>query len=160
MRVTADANDILTALGLNNGMKIKPLIFACVSIVAGLSSVAAFGATIKVTRKTCNQVVAHQPSADVAYKPGVDVYGKSVASADLNGGTQIAIPKEIVIPITVDLQQRFGRSETDRKYDSDAKIGVVTYRDGQVFYNGKPLQGGQDKAKLAAACKRLLSRIN
>jgi hypothetical protein len=95
--------------------------FAC------LVSVAAHGATVKVTREACNHVVALQPSADVAYKPGVDVNGNST---------------------------------TDRKYESNAQIGVVSYRDGQVFYNGKPLQGGQNEIKIAVACKRLLNRMN
>ncbi len=138
----------------------KALILAGFVAVFGLSSVAAHGATVKVTREACNRVVAHQPSADVAYKPGVDVNGNDVAPANLNNGPQIAVPDEIVIPIEIDLQQRLGVSTTDRKYDSNAQIGVVTYRDGQVFYNGKPLQGGQDEIRLVAACKRLLNRVN
>ena len=132
-------------------------------IIAGfacLVSVAAHGATVKVTREACKNVVAHQPSADVAYKPGVGVNGNSVAPANLNNGPQIGVPREIVIPIEIDLQQRAGNSTTDRKYESNAQIGVVSYRDGQVFYNGKPLQGGQNEIKIAVACKRLLNRMN
>ena len=138
----------------------KSLILAGFSVFAGFLSVAANGATVKVTHETCNQLVAHQPSANVAYQPGIDVNGNSVASANLNSGPQIGVPREIVIPISIDLQQRAGNSETDRKYDSDAQIGVVTYRDGQVFYNGKPLQGGQNQTKIAAACQKLLNRMN
>lgn len=64
-----------------------------------------------------------------------------------------------MIPIEIDLQQRAGNSVADRKYESNAQIGVVTYRDGQVFYNGKPLQGGQTETKIAAACQKLLNRM-
>ncbi len=138
----------------------KSLISAGFAVIAGLTTVPAHGATVKVTREACSHVVAHQPSADVAYQPGVDVNGNSVAPANLNNGPQIGVPKEIAIPISIDLQQRSGNSETDRNYDSDAQIGMVTYRDGQVFYNGKPLQGGDDQTRLAAACKRLLNRRN
>jgi len=137
----------------------KSLILAGFSALIGLSSAAANSATVTVTRESCNQVVAYQPSADVAYKPGVDVNGNKVASANYDNGPQIAVPKEILIPIEIDLQQRAGNSTTDRKYDSNAQIGVVSYRDGQVFYNGKPLQG-ENETRVAAACKRLLNRMN
>jgi hypothetical protein len=137
----------------------KVIILAGFGALIGLSSVAANSATITVTRESCNRVVAYQPSPDVAYQPGVDVNGNEVASANYDNGPQIVVPKEIVIPIEVDLQQRAGRSTTDRKYDSNAQIGVVSYRDGKVFYNGKPLQG-ENQTKVAAACKRLLNRMN
>ena len=151
---------MLTAPVYYDAMLKKSLILAGFAVYAGLWSAAATGGGVKVTRETCNHVVAHQPSADVAYKPGVDVNGNSVAPANLNNDPQIGVPKEIVIPITIDLQQRLGHSKTDRKYDSDAQIGVVTYRDGQVFYNGKPLQGGQTEIKIAAACQKILNRMN
>ena len=41
---------------------------------------------VAVSRADCQRLVAHVPAADVAYKPGVDVHGKAVASADLPGG--------------------------------------------------------------------------
>ena len=39
----------------------------------------------------------HEPAPDVAYQPGVDVHGRAVAPADLNGGSQIELPDVIYI---------------------------------------------------------------
>jgi hypothetical protein len=128
-----------------------------VAALAGLWPALANGATVNITRQDCARVVAHQPAADVAYQPGVDVNGQPVVPADLDGGPRIVSPKEIVIPIEIDLQQRLGRSDADRKYESDAKIGTVTYRDGQAFYDGQPL-GGRSEADLVAACRNLLDK--
>lgn len=77
---------MLTAPFYNGVMMKNFLIFAGFAVFAGLWSAAANGATVKVTRETCNHVVAHQPAADVAYRPGVDVNGNSVAPANLNNG--------------------------------------------------------------------------
>jgi len=49
-------------------------------------------ATVTVNREDCQRLVRHVPAADVTYQPGVDVYGREVAPADLNGGVQIALP--------------------------------------------------------------------
>ncbi|MGE5503210.1 MAG: hypothetical protein ACM31L_02195 [Actinomycetota bacterium] len=40
---------------------------------------------VQVTKQDCARLVHYTPSADVAYKPGVDVHGKPVAPADLPG---------------------------------------------------------------------------
>ncbi|CAA6605582.1 conserved exported hypothetical protein [Rhodospirillaceae bacterium LM-1] len=42
--------------------------------------------TVKISRQDCSRLIHHAPSADVAYKPGVDVKGRAVAPADLGGG--------------------------------------------------------------------------
>lgn len=45
-------------------------------------------AAIEVTHshQMCLFLDQHTPRADVAYQPGVDVHGKAVVPADLNGG--------------------------------------------------------------------------
>ena len=71
-------------------------------------------AEVTITRADCARLVEHVPSADVAYQPGVDAYGRAVAPADLPGGlhngTQFQVPDTLHIPIEVDLLDRFGFS--------------------------------------------------
>ena len=59
---------------------------------------------LTVSKKDCARIVRYAPSADVAYKPGVDAYGRKVAPADLGGGSALKLPKEITIDIGIDLE--------------------------------------------------------
>jgi hypothetical protein len=107
--------------------------------------------TIAVKDADCRRVVEHQAAADVNYKPGVDVYGRPVAPADLPGSSQIKLPDEIQIPITVDLSKRLGLPTDGSVFKPEAQIGTVSVRGNQVFFNNQPL-GAQDQAALQQAC--------
>jgi hypothetical protein len=54
----------------------------------------------------CNRFVRHHPSADVEYKPGVDVRGKAVAPADLPGSRRIKLPDSYEFDITLQVFKR------------------------------------------------------
>lgn len=60
---------------------------------------------ITITKTDCSRLIAHQPSADVAYKPGVDVKGRPVASADTDPGraefARKVVPEVLEFPITI-----------------------------------------------------------
>ena len=56
---------------------------------------------IVVSEEDCRRLVRHSPSADVEYKPGVDVRRKSVAPADLPGSASIKIPDKFEFDITL-----------------------------------------------------------
>lgn len=60
-------------------------------------------ATPQLDPRFCQALVKHVPSADVAYRAGVDVHGKAVAPADLPDSPQIKLPEVISIPLTADL---------------------------------------------------------
>jgi len=110
--------------------------------------------TIRVTDRDCTALVAHQPAADVAYRPGVDARGRPVIPADLGGAPKIAVPKEFNIPITVDLQKRLGIPVDPNQYQtSDFTVGTVTWKDGRAWFNGKALQSDAE-ARLAALCRK------
>lgn len=112
--------------------------------------------TVTVTAADCAQFVRHIPAPDVAYKPGVDVGGRPVAPADLGGGVQLALPEAFSIPISVDLQQRLGIPADPTQFQTrDFTVGVVTWRDGQGFFNGQPLQT-EESARLSALCQERL----
>ena len=92
------------------------------------------------------------PAPDVAYKPGVDVYGRRVAPADLGGGSPIKLPKEITIDIGIDLEEKYGLG-AGGTYTGTADIGKVKVKDGRVTFNGQPL-GDQEQQAIAEACRK------
>ena len=114
-------------------------------------------ATVAITRADCARLVAHVPGPDVAYQPGVDVYGREVVPADLGGAPRIELPETILIDIEIDLLQRFGIPADPTLYDPDAEVGEVVYRDGRFTFNGQPLQD-EAQAELAARCQRIVPR--
>ena len=113
---------------------------------------AAKGATITITRQDCTRVVRHVPAPDVAYRPGVDVRGRKVAPADLDGGFKVTPPKEFDIPITVDLQDRLGIPANPTLFQAEAEVGKITYKDGKAWFNGQPL-ATEKTAALAKFCR-------
>ncbi|MBM3598342.1 MAG: hypothetical protein FJX35_09025 [Alphaproteobacteria bacterium] len=108
--------------------------------------------TVTVSDADCRKLVEHQPSADVAYKPGVDVRGRPVAPADLpSNASPIKMPDVIEIPISIDLSNRLAPSLQGTLYRPEARIGTVSVRGNQVFFNNEPLSGA-DQAAFAQAC--------
>lgn len=114
-----------------------------------------FAQTITITREGCAALQQYVPAPDVDYKPGVDVDGNAVAPADLGGTPSIKIPDEIVIPITVLLQQKLGIPANPADYKPEAYIGTVVVKaDGRVYFNNRPLQDDAATA-LARQCQKL-----
>ena len=110
---------------------------------------------IQVTEADCRRLfIEHRPSADVAYKPGVDVRGKPVASADLNPTPQIKVPETVAFDIGVDLT-RFGVPATSKLFQPNVKLGEVRMdlASGRVLYNGEPL-GNPELEALREACRQ------
>lgn len=111
--------------------------------------------TITVTATDCQRLVAHQPAADVAYKPGVDVNGNAVAPADLPGSVTIKTPTEVTFDITYDLLSNYGvASDTALAPRGEAVIGTVKYDllSGALTFNGETL-GDAETAALRELCK-------
>ncbi len=112
-------------------------------------------AEVIITRADCARLVEHVPAPDVAYRPGVDAYGRAVAPADLNGGAQIQAPETLRIPIEIDLLDRFGIPANPALYESDIPIGEVVYRNGRLTFEGQPLQN-EAAAELSRRCQNIL----
>ena len=133
----------------------NPIILVLALVVALPASAAV--KTVTVSKAECRKIVRHSPSADVAYRPGVDVRGAHRQPADLGGGTTIAVPDEIEIPINVDLSETIGAAAGGLS-DPRAKLGKVVYKKGRAWYNGKPLETGANDEVVAACRKRLKRR--
>ncbi|OAN50828.1 hypothetical protein A6A04_17155 [Paramagnetospirillum marisnigri] len=69
---------------------------------------------ITITKTDCSRLIQHQPSADVAYKPGVDVRGRPVASADADPAraefARKLVPDVLEFPITINPLNYAGRN--------------------------------------------------
>lgn len=112
--------------------------------------------SLVVTEEQCRNAVAHQPSADVAYKPGVDAYGRRVTPADLGGGNQpLDLPKEFNIDIGIDIASRQGQAVSPRPFESNLPVGKVTVKGDRFFFNGKEF-GDSEQRRLEAACRAFL----
>ncbi len=134
---------------------LAPALFLLAAALAATPGAAHEKATVVITRADCARLVAHVPDPDVAYRPGVDVYGRAVVPADLGGPARIELPETILIDIEIDLLQRFGIPASPALYDGDAEVGEVAYRDGRFTFNGQPLQD-EAQAALAARCQKVV----
>jgi hypothetical protein len=77
--------------------------------------------TVIITRANCLRLVEHVPAPDVAYRPGLDVRGRPVAGADLDGGyAHVEPPHEIAFPVEVELRNFLGGPEADAQAASAA----------------------------------------
>ncbi len=113
--------------------------------------------TVTVMAADCTRLVTYTPSNDVTYRPGVDVYGRKVAPADLNGGLQINMPTEFSIPITVDLQKSLGLPVDPNKFQTrNFTVGTVKFKNGRACFNDQPLQS-EEAAKLSGLCQKQMT---
>jgi hypothetical protein len=112
-----------------------------------------------ISRNDCARLVQHHPAPDVAYQPGVDVRGRPVAPADLPGSNpSVAMPEEIAIDITVELQKRFGLPADSALYKPEARVGTVVVKpDGSATFDGQLLTSPEAGA-LAALCQGQIPR--
>lgn len=113
--------------------------------------------TLVVTEEQCRQVVGHRPAADVAYQPGVDVYGRKVAPAEVDGGAnRIDLPEEFDIAIGVDIQNRRGVDQSGRPFEATLPVGTVTVKGDRFFFNGKEF-GSDARLRLEQACRDFMA---
>ncbi len=128
--------------------------FACVVLsVPALAQISSH----RVSTDDCRAIVAHVPADDVAFVPGVDVRGRQVAPADLDGGYDIAVPDVVNIDIRLDLAERLGLGEDSEGGVSaliagEGVVGRVSVQGRDVYWNDSLLP--LDRASiLAAACR-------
>jgi hypothetical protein len=123
-------------------------------IAAGvLFAMPAAAQKLTVTDRDCAQIVQHVASADVNYKPGVDVYGRPVAPADLNPQV-ITPPQNFTFDANIDLK-KYGIPASSPLLLPSMNMGKIRVEDGgrQVYFNDQPL-GNTEQIALAEACKQ------
>lgn len=94
----------------------------------------------------CRYLVTAEPAdmSGAAYTPGVDVRGNPVVGAELDSGS-VEIDNDISFPVTIDVMEYAGLQEVDG-LEGEAVLGTITVRDGELFFNDRPLRGGQEQA--------------
>jgi hypothetical protein len=107
---------------------------------------------VVVSAKACAEVIAHVPDAGVAYTPGVDVNGQSVAPADLPANAPPVNLDNFPIFLTLDLKKKFQIPDAAKLFKPEAVVGLITIQGNQVFFNGQPIGTGEANL-LAAACR-------
>ena len=119
---------------------------------------AADAQTVTIRTADCAHLVRHAPAPDVAYQPGIDVRGRRVVPAEVEGGVTLDLPEAFAIPINVDLQKRLGIPADPAQFQTrDFTVGTVTWKNGQGYFNGQPLQS-EEATRLAALCQERLGR--
>jgi hypothetical protein len=121
--------------------------------------------TITVRGSECQRLVQQASTTSATYTPGVDVRGKAVAPADLDGGSNLILPEAIDIQIGVDLADRLGvlaskskglaRDQAVRQampFEGKVPLGTITVKGQDVFWNGERLLP-QDQVLLTEACR-------
>jgi hypothetical protein len=138
------------------GWAIRLVLSASLGIAAAIACDSpASASTITVTATDCQRLVRYQPSADVAYKPGVDVNGKPVAPADLPGSVTLKTPTEVTFDVTYDLLSNYGvSSDSVLAPRGEAVVGTVKYDmlSGALTFNGERLDDAETAA-LSELCK-------
>jgi hypothetical protein len=115
------------------------------------------GSYLSISKADCAWLARHHPADDVTYQAGRDVHGKPVAPADLDGGSGLVLPEAVIIPIEVDLLDRFGIPAGGANFKGDIFVGevVVDVASGRATFNGQPLQSDTE-AELAARCQQII----
>jgi hypothetical protein len=108
---------------------------------------------IAITEQDCRQLVTHNPAPDVTYTPGVDVYGRPVAPADL-APPQVQMPQTYVFDVNADLR-KYGVPGNSGLLLPSVGVGRITIEDQgrRVYFNGQPIGDTEQKA-IAEACRQ------
>ncbi|CUW40443.1 protein of unknown function [Magnetospirillum sp. XM-1] len=84
---------------------------------------------ITISKPDCSRLVSHTPSADVAYKPGVDVRGRPVVPADADPKqaefAKKVLPEVLEIPLTIN-PLTYNKAKTANKNKAAAASAVAS----------------------------------
>lgn len=122
-----------------------------------------FERIILITSRDCLLLNRHVPDADVKYKPDVDVRGRNTVPAEVRSARGLNLGQNgYSFYMTHDalkgneIAQRFGVEDSN---EGKIILGQVTVQDGEVLWNGSPLQGAdQDSVYLLCDQERRKKR--
>lgn len=102
---------------------------------------------VTITQKECRKLIRIHDINGADYVPDTDARGNKLVPADLNGGNQITLPKEITFDLGVDLAQRYNLGAG---VYGKADLGQVKVKGRHVYWNGQKLAQSDNDAILEA----------
>ncbi|MBB4286042.1 hypothetical protein [Roseospira goensis] len=110
-----------------------------------------------IDAETCRRLVRHVPDPDVTYRPGVDVRGRPVPSADLHdySAFEALVPDTVTFHVVLDPFEATDAVPPRGIESPGMVLGTVSYdisRDAFTV-NGRPVTSGEE-ATLRSACRR------
>ncbi len=119
------------------------------SAMLGLISGTAWATQITVESSAC-RAVAHQPTPDVNYQPGIAANGSAVAPADLpSHGPQISMQNLPPAVLTVDLARRL-HLPANWQAEMEQPVAILSNENNQWLLNGQPIQ--PERSVVAELC--------
>lgn len=116
--------------------------FKYILIIALLFPFSAAAQDVKTGAVLCSELMnagkpakAIVPADGGAYVPGVDVNGNSVVPADVGGGIDLSSFRSTLIPIEVDLAERFGLTLPAGVGLKPEVAALNIHQDGRIFFN-------------------------
>jgi hypothetical protein len=116
-----------------------------------------------VSYEDCRRLTRYVPADDAEYRPGVDVYGRPVASADLDGGSAVELPRAFTFfldfsPFEKGVEEiEVGQGAKARLEETTLVLGRVSVdEDGFTTFDGRPLHDA-DEARLFGLCREALA---
>jgi len=101
----------------------------------------------------CKQLVDYGEKSNVKYRPGLDVRGRKVKSADYNNDFRLKFRGEVVFDINIDIARKYNLIE--KHIASNIIVGKVKLNNGQIFINDLLLER-KDQSELMARCQEIL----
>ena len=101
-------------------------------------------------RTICDHVKQTQKNNSVDYVPGVDVHGNNVVSADMNPNAGSFLNNPVVIPVQIDLVERFGLDVPTAITLEPTITQIKIYPDGRIKYNDDDVS-----AHISESCQKL-----
>jgi hypothetical protein len=102
---------------------------------------------VTITEKECRKLIRIHDINGAEYVPDTDSRGNKLVPADLNGGNQITLPKEITFDLGVDLAERYNLGTG---VYGKADLGQVKVKGRNVYWNGQKLAQTENDAILEA----------
>ena len=97
--------------------------------------------------RLCEKIVKHIPFYDVQYKPGTDIRGNKVKSAELDVSAPFLTPIDYEFSIAIDIAEKLGLTEKGIFARKD--LLSIRISGADMFVNGKKLNG--DKFALVSS---------
>ena len=111
------------------------------------------GSSVIMGLGDCKQLVDYGEKSNVKYRPGLDVRGRKVKSADYNNDFRLKFRGEVVFDINIDIARKYNLIE--KHIASNIIVGKVKLNNGQIFINDLLLER-KDQSELMARCQEIL----